>query len=110
MFIKIFEKETKEAGNGMYDISLKQVVFQNLTEDQYEELDDYLIENTPAEKTITHGDTRTFEFVNHWECLEDSPLPDGTVINSDSFKEMNYLIVMGKKLSPFNTAQVGVLI
>ena len=108
MFIKIFEKETKEIGNGMYEVTLRQVCQQsNLTEEEYEELDDYFIDNTPSDKTITHGSTRTFELVNHWEYLENSPLPDGAVINADSFKEIPYIVVIGKKLSPFNTTEAG---
>ena len=81
----------------MYDFSLKQIVgCRNLTEEQYGELEDYFIENTPNENIVMYHCTITFELINRSEILEDSPLPDGTIINTDSFKEISYLVVMGK--------------
>ena len=97
MFIKIYERERKQTNNGMYDFSLKQIVgCRNLTKEQYEELEDYFIENTPNENIVMYNNTLTFEFVNHSEILEDSPLPDGTIINADSFKEISYLVIIGR--------------
>ena len=110
MFIKIFEKETQETGNGMYDLTLKQVVLQNLTEEQYEELEDYFLDLADIRTIATYNSTRTFELVNHLEYLEDSPLPDGAVINTGSFKEIPYIIIMGKELSPFNTTEAGIIL
>ena len=95
-FIKIFEREPKDLGNGMRQLTLTQVVGCSLTKEQYEELEDYFIEETPCDNVLRNSSTITFEFVNHWEKLEDSPLPDGCIINADSFKEISYLIVMGK--------------
>lgn len=97
MFIKIYEKERVQANNGMYDFSLKQIVgCKDLTKNQYEELEDYFIENTPNSNMVMYNGTITFELVNRSEVLEDSPLPDGTIINADSFKEIRYLVVMGR--------------
>ena len=96
MFIKIFERHPEDLGNGMKQLTLTQVVGCNLTAEQYEELEDYFIEETPCDNVLKNNSTITFEFVNHWEKLEDSPLPDGVIVNADSFKEISYLIVMGK--------------
>ena len=96
-FIKIFEREPKALGNGMRQYLLTQVVGCNLTNEQYEELEDYFIEETPCDNIVKQSSsTITFEFVNHWEKLEDAPLPDGCIVNADSFKEISYLVVMGK--------------
>jgi hypothetical protein len=96
-FIKIYEREPKTLGNGMRQITLTQVVGCNLTNEQYDELEDYFIEETPCENIVKQSSsTITFEFVNHWEKLEGAPLPDGCIVNADSFKEISYLIVMGK--------------
>lgn len=96
-FIKIFEREPKDLGNGMRQLTLTQVVGCSLTKEQYEELEDYFIEETPCDNIVKQSSsTITFELVNHWEVLEDSPLPDGCVVNANSFKEISYLIVMGK--------------
>lgn len=72
-FIKIFEREPKDLGNGMRQLTLTQVVGCSLTKEQYEELEDYFIEETPCENIVKQSrSTITFEFVNHWEKLEDS--------------------------------------
>ena len=99
MFIKIYERERTQAENGMYDLSLKQIVScRDLTADQYDELEDYFLEATEDGKIIFYHNTLTFELSNHDEILEDSPLPDGTVINCSEFKENgSYLVVMSRQ-------------
>ena len=94
-FIKIFE--IKENVKGCLNII--QVVDQrNLTEQEYEDLIEYFNEVTPTGEDMSESaNATTFHLVNSDEQLENSPLPDGTIIYSSSFKEYgNYAVVIGE--------------
>ena len=94
-FIKIFERI-----NGEGTVTLTKVVDTKLTQEQYQDLMDYFDEATDEQwqSTICIEDEEVFtiEVINHDELLEDSPLPDGTIVLAKEFKEDGtYAICMG---------------
>ena len=95
-FIKIYERTNEYES----DIHLSIIVdVQNLTEEEYNSLDNYLDEATESQVTnqlYIEGVT-TYSIKNTGEFLEDMPLPDGTIILTKEFKENGrYVIVLGR--------------
>lgn len=74
----------------------KVVSCRNLTEEQFDSLADYFTDNIPISNYTEVGKVATFKLLNKNEFLEDSPLPDGTIVMADSFKEDGeYIVALG---------------
>ena len=74
----------------------KVVSCKDLTQEQLRHLAEYFEENTPVVRFTQQYDTATFTIFNNGEILEDSPLPDGTVIMAEKFEEGGeYAVVLG---------------
>ena len=94
-FIKIYKRSS---GEEFGDIRLDLVVDQrNLTKKEADDLYDYFEDNTFMEqRTYAFKNTLTFEITNKDELLENSPLPDGTIVLDRKFTEDGqYLVVIG---------------
>ena len=97
-FVKIFERKDVIGALCTDTIELNKVVDTKLTEEQFNELADYFEE--VDDKYITNvmfiEGTGTIELVNEDEILEDSPLPDGTIVSAKEFEAGgSYIIAMG---------------
>ena len=92
-FITIYKiGETRD-----YQYTLDKVVsYNNLTKEQFDSLADYFEENTPVARYTQQYNVSAFLITNHDELLEDSPLPDGTIVMADSFKDgEKYVVLLG---------------
>lgn len=98
-FIKIYQKLTLAEynfGKLLVDVNLSHIVDEkNLTKEQYEDLRDYLIENSK-----NMSGTPSFEMYlikNTKEQMENMPLGDGVVIHTSQFyKNQEYIIAIGE--------------
>lgn len=117
-FIKIFhrietvetDKEVKPIGI-MNDIVLKQIVGCSLTNKQFEDLAKYFEDNVFVAKTIEVGRTISFDIRNTKDLLENSPLPNGVIINDSSFEDNGrYLVILGHAKENNEETKVGLIL
>lgn len=97
-FVKIFERRDVIGALCTDTIELNKVVDTKLTEEQFEEIADYFQEvNDKYISSVSFIEgTGTIELTNEDEILEDSPLPDGTIVSAKEFEAGGqYVIVMG---------------
>ena len=97
-FIKIFERKDVIGALCTDTIELNKVVDTKLTDEQFEQLTDYFDEISDKyifTVSFIEG-TGTIELTNNNEILEDSPLPDGTIVSAKEFEAGGqYIVVMG---------------
>ena len=90
--IKIFEKTVGEQST----VELYPAVEVVLTTKEYEDLLEYFVDNVSINDTYKFEESFTFDLLNTNELLENSPLPDGTIVKLDKFTENGeYIVVLG---------------
>ena len=97
-FIKIFERKDVIGALCTDTIELNKVVDTKLTEEQFEEIADYFqeVDDKYISSVSFIEGTGTIELTNEDEILEDSPLPDGTIVSAKEFEAGGqYIVVMG---------------
>ena len=97
-FIKIFERKDVIGALCTDTIELNKVVDTKLTEEQFEELGEYFgeIDDKYVSSVSLVKDIGTIELTNENEILENSPLPDGTIVFAKEFEAGGqYVIVVG---------------
>lgn len=110
-FIKIFERKDVIGALCTDTIELNKVVDTKLTDEQFDELGDYFQEiDDKYVSTVSFIEgTGTIELTNEDEILEDSPLPDGTIVSAKEFEAGGqYIVVMGDSDNDYNIAGVSV--
>ena len=86
----------KVVRNGIDTTITNVVTCRNLTDEQFDSLADYFEEITHVSDFTELGMVSTFKIRNKNEVLEDSPLPDGTIVRDKEFEENGeYLIALG---------------
>ena len=98
-FIKIFERKDTIGFMCTDTIELTQVVNTELTDEQFEELINYFeeIDEQFVHSPVLIEGIRSVEIDNCDEILENSPLPDGTIILTEKFEEGGtYIVVIGE--------------
>ena len=103
-FIKIFERKDTIGFMCTDTIELTRVVNTELTDEQFEELSDYFedyfeaVNKQYVPSPVLIEGIKSMEIINYHELLENSPLPDGTIILTKEFDNGGrYVIVMGEK-------------
>ena len=97
-FISVYEIERHYLGNGMRSTHLIQVVGSKISAVAFEELGEYFseIEGVEILRNPQNNNT-TFTFLNAHEELEDSPMPDGVIVNARAFMMGYYAVVLGRR-------------
>lgn len=93
-FCTIYKIEINEDD---YKYNLRKVVScRELSKEQLDNLADYFEENTPVARYTQQYNISTFIITNYDELLENSPLPDGTIVMDSKFEEGGkYVVVLG---------------
>lgn len=102
MKILIYKKDTEELVYGNNKHTLEKIAESNLSDDEFVDLVGYFEDNAhditvlPNIEAPELDNILIFEVTNIDEIMQESPLPDGIVINASEFEEAEeYTVIIG---------------